>query len=406
MNDQFSLSVSEACDVALLAAHARVPVILEGPPGVGKSSIAHKIGRILNLPVFDKLRASQIEALDLRGLPNFTAPDEHGVRYTTFCPPAWLPRKPSIFFIDEFTAATMSVKVACYQLLLEWSLGDYNVPQGTVMILAGNRRQDGAGATAENTASANRMMHITIREDFASFEQWALTATSSAANDDRIESRLKLPESVRELAMDRAAWEQRGFVLPEGAAALALRPSHAPTSRLLPETYLAGIHPLVLAYLRKAPDQLSTFASRSPLELAFASPRTWELASRVLHASDALEAPHEVRDAALIGTLGSPTATGLLAYLGLAESLPDLAQIIADPAHAPIPRSPDACYALCALMAHAAKSENLEALLHYGTRFENLEFSALFSNDLNRRWPQVVCEPAFTRYSIHYVQLQ
>ena len=49
------------------------PVMLWGPPGVGKSQIVAQIGRRHQVPVID-IRLSQMEPSDLRGLPRGLQP--------------------------------------------------------------------------------------------------------------------------------------------------------------------------------------------------------------------------------------------------------------------------------------------------------------------------------------------
>src|SRR5574339_436409 len=62
-----------------------VPVMLWGPPGVGKSQMVAQVGQRHNVPVID-IRLSQMEPSDLRGIP-FRAGDR--VEWSV---PALLPR--------------------------------------------------------------------------------------------------------------------------------------------------------------------------------------------------------------------------------------------------------------------------------------------------------------------------
>ncbi len=117
------------------------PVMLWGPPGVGKSQIVAQIGARHQVPVID-IRLSQMEPSDLRGIPFRTG--EH-VEWAT---PAILPDaqrhgEEGILFLDEITSAPPSVSAAAYQLILDRRLGEYEVPEA-----GQSSRQATARATA------------------------------------------------------------------------------------------------------------------------------------------------------------------------------------------------------------------------------------------------------------------
>ncbi|OQX03038.1 MAG: ATPase, partial [Thiothrix lacustris] len=90
------------------------PVMLWGPPGVGKSQIVAQIGARHNAPVID-VRLSQMEPSDLRGIP---FRDSELVEWAI---PSMLPNAErhgaqGILFLDEITSAVPSVSAAAYQL--------------------------------------------------------------------------------------------------------------------------------------------------------------------------------------------------------------------------------------------------------------------------------------------------
>lgn len=116
------------------------PVMLWGPPGVGKSQMVAQVAERHNAPLID-IRLSQMEPSDLRGIP-FRV-EEH----VEWAVPAMLPNAKrhggsGILFLDEITSAPPSVSAAAYQLILDRKLGEYEVPDGWAIIAAGNRQGD------------------------------------------------------------------------------------------------------------------------------------------------------------------------------------------------------------------------------------------------------------------------
>jgi hypothetical protein len=135
------------------------PVMLIGPPGVGKSALAAELADMMGLPLLD-VRATYMDPPDLLGL--YDTRDGRTYRL----PPAWMPLdKPVLLLLDEINAAPMSVQVACYQIILNRQCGDAKFAKGTYVMGAGNRLEDKAAATRMSTALNNRLGHIEMRAD-------------------------------------------------------------------------------------------------------------------------------------------------------------------------------------------------------------------------------------------------
>lgn len=148
---------------------ARRPLMMWGPPGVGKSSLLKAIGAEDNLQVND-LRLSLLDPVDLRGFP---FRDGGTMRWA---PADLLPQDPDsrgILFLDEINAAPPATQAAAYQLVLDRQIGTYRLPDGWTIIAAGNRESD-AGVTYTMPAPlANRFIHEDFDVDFDDWVKWA-----------------------------------------------------------------------------------------------------------------------------------------------------------------------------------------------------------------------------------------
>lgn len=144
----------------------RLPMLLTGAPGVGKSSAVRTAAAELGIALID-VRASQTDPVDWRGIPSI-----HDGK-TRWCVPDFLPTEGAgILFLDELTAAPMAVQVALYQLILDRRIGDYVLPDGWYVMGAGNQVEDRAAAGRMSTALNNRLVHIEQTADVDGWLEW------------------------------------------------------------------------------------------------------------------------------------------------------------------------------------------------------------------------------------------
>lgn len=192
------------------------PVMLWGPPGVGKSQMVKQIAEKRGTPMID-LRLSQMEPTDLRGIP-FRVNDVVEWAIPAMLPDAVRHGYEGILFLDEITSAAPAVSAAAYQLILDRTLGNYEIPPGWAIFAAGNRQGDRGITYSMPAPLANRFAHFEVETNLDDWVAWA---------------------------------------------------------------YARGIDERVVAFLRFRPELLFDFnPAHNPV--AFPSPRSWEFAHRAL----------------------------------------------------------------------------------------------------------------------------
>lgn len=76
--------------------------------------------------------------------------------------------------LEEFNSAAPSVQAAAYELILDRSLGEYNVPDGVFMVAMGNRETDKGVTFKMPTPVMNRFVHLEMEVNFEDWERWAV----------------------------------------------------------------------------------------------------------------------------------------------------------------------------------------------------------------------------------------
>ena len=147
------------------------PVMMWGPPGVGKSQMVSEVAARHGVPVID-IRLSQMEPSDLRGIP-FRVGDHVDWAIPSILPDAQRHGEKGILFLDEITSAPPSVSAAAYQLILDRRLGAYEVPPCWAIFAAGNRQGDRGVTYAMPAPLANRFSHFEVEANLDDWSQWA-----------------------------------------------------------------------------------------------------------------------------------------------------------------------------------------------------------------------------------------
>jgi hypothetical protein len=234
---------------------------------------------------------------------------------TTWCPPDFLPDGGSgVLLLDELAQSPLLVQNSFLQLVLDRRLGEYVLPDGWAVLAASNRVEDRAGAGRIGTALANRFLHVDLEISVEDWQGWAV--------------------------------------------------AH-------------NIAPEIRAFIRFRPAMLSVFDPASNPR-AFASPRSWEFASRVFQS-----APQRLLQRVLAGCVGDGPAAEFAAFLKLYEQLPDVDAVLANPTSSPVPsREPAVLFSLVgAMVERCRKNKSLAGnFARYAQRLPD-EFAVLALRD-------------------------
>jgi hypothetical protein len=176
ISENRTVTPNECRSRLLRAFKVKRPVFIWGPPGVGKSELVASLATELGGHCID-LRLGQMEPTDLRGIPFYNK--ESGKM--EWAQPVELPSEEMaaehpivVLFLDEMNVAAPAVQAAAYQLILNRRLGTYYLPKNVVIVAAGNRESDKGVSFRMPMPLANRFVHLEVRADYDSWNDWAV----------------------------------------------------------------------------------------------------------------------------------------------------------------------------------------------------------------------------------------
>jgi hypothetical protein len=295
-----------------VAVAARVPVLLWGAPGTGKTYAIRAMSRELGLPC-ETVIASIREPSDFAGLP--VVADGKVV----FAPPHWARQLADegtgILFLDEISTAPPAVQAALLRVVLERVVGDLELPEGIVVIAAANPPDLAADGWDLSPPLANRFCHLEWPVESQAFAE-GLTGGWGAPVVPR------LPDG----------WESQ----------LAL-------GRGLVSAFVSARPALTVAM----PTDGSTAGRGWP------SPRSWEMAALLWTAATVSGASEQARAALVMGSVGQGTGLELLNWASEMD-LPDPEEVLANPEAFVMPERGDRAYAALSAIAAAVAADPTE----------------------------------------------
>lgn len=335
---------SQIVSAISLLIDAGQPVMIHGSPGVGKSQVIHQVAKDRGIDMID-LRLSQLDPVDLRGVPSVTKSKSSTSGITDWNTPAFLPTSGhGILFLDEINSAAQATQAAAYQLVLDRKLGDYTLPDGWAIIAAGNRASDRAIVNQMSTALKNRFAHLNFEVNNEDWAAWALRANIA----------VEVLGFIRFRPMLLNEFEQRNESKEERDRVMRLKDAQA-----------------------------------------FATPRSWEFLSRAVSQKPGGDIEYEL----YTGIVGEGAAAEFMGYLKYYRDLPNLDSLLMNPKTAKVPEEPATLYALATGLATKATQDNMERVVQYTLRMP-AEFQVLLMKDTIVRDDKLSNTKAFNEWAI------
>lgn len=263
---------------------------------------------------------------------------------TEWVPPKFLPTTgKGILFLDELTSAPQMTQAGCYQLVLDRRLGEYRLPDEWVVLAAGNPASERGVHFAMPRPLRNRFVHLDLEPDLDDWSKWAIKA---------------------------------------------------------------HVRPEIIAFLRFKPELLHTADVTSDAN-AWPTPRSWEMASRVLAGvakrtgARLLSGTSEFEAQLLDGTVGQAAASELVAFLRLFRELPSIDEILLNPTAANVPQEPSAQIAIATALGRVLTDSSVGRGITYLERMPT-EMRVMAMRDAAARDAAITHTSEFVRFGVEY----
>ena len=304
----------DSCTALAVALSAGVPVLLWGGPGVGKTSVVEQVALGLGWHL-ETVIASICDPTDFKGMPR-----DAGDR-TTFSPPEWAVRVAEagggLVFLDEISTAPPSVQAALLRPVLTGVVGDLVLPAGTRFVAAANPPEQAADGWDLSAPLANRFVHL----------DW------------------KVPAAV----------VSDGFVY--GFAPIVVPDIDPATAAVLTN----AVRRSVGAFISARPDLVHCLPDASAARgRAWPSPRSWDIAARVIGHARAGGVTKGAQQQLLAGAVGTSAAREYLAWERKLD-LPDIEAALRSGGTIELPATPDRIVAVCGALVAAITDDPTKA---------------------------------------------
>jgi len=325
----FGKTVSLAQAAGLIVHVPQNNFFLQGPPGIGKSSILEMLAKML-----PDYHCAYVD-VGTKDLGDTAMPVvDHDAKVTRYYPNEVFgitKDRPVIIMLDEFTKGMRPVQNMLHPLLENKPrLGSDFLKEGSRVFLTGNAISDGVGDSLA-AHSRNRITVLDIAPpDASEWLQWAIAKGT--------------------------------------------------------------IDPILLAFVDRFPHIMATYTDENQADnpyifnpkkqqRSFSTPRSLEKASNVIAARSKLDDTQLI--AALSGTIGEAAARDIQAFIAYQDQLPSWDVIMDNPKGAPVPTSAGACAVLVFGAVMRIDSNNIDTFMSYLDRMD-AEWQAAFCINLAR----------------------
>lgn len=323
-------------------------VIVEGENGIGKTALFHALKKH---PKFaDHIAVDPVDCTQLsdgsvwmpdldrengvsRELPNerfgVSKVNQLGVNGA----------KPIIVFLDEIAKSPQFIKNVLAPIIYERRVGNYHMPEGSVVFCATNLAVEGLGDSIQ-AHLRNRLVFVKMRKPTAG--EWVQWAIDKGVN----------------------------------ASVIAFVNSYAQVMDSFLDYEKGGKH----EGKQQDKDNGYIFNPRS-MALAYATPRSLVAAGDVLDAGDGV-LDDETLEAALVGTVGATTAESLSSFVRFGRDICSLERVLKDPATAPLSDNPTAqLVQVFQFVSRVDTREDAEKVVEYVWRMR-AEMQSIFCNSV------------------------
>lgn len=315
---------------AIRASGHLVTYVIEGEPGVGKSSILKSLKKQMG----DKYDYIYID-VPTKDIPDVALPavDLQERMTRSLVNEIWLGsdrNKPKVIMLDEAFKGGDYVKLLINRLMLERTVGDYQLPEGSIVFATTNLATDGVGDRS-NGHTNSRVVRLHMRKP--NLEEW----TSWAIKNQVDGSLLAWVQSRPDLFHSYTDYEGVTSVSNDSES--------------------------VLHYI---------FSPATGNTKTYVAPRTLKLASDQMKAID--ETGWNLTSICLAGTFGKKAALDFEAYAKLGLSLPKFDEVLANPEKTALPTDNMAKLVFVyRSLNHVKTANHVESLMTYMKRFNNPE---------------------------------
>jgi hypothetical protein len=321
-------------------------VIVEGENGIGKTALFHALKRMpkfANHIAVDPVDCTQLSDgsvwmpdLDRengvsRELPNerfgVSKHNQRGINGA----------KPIMCFLDEIAKAPQFIKNVLAPIIYERRVGNYHMPEGSVVFCATNLSVEGLGDSIQ-AHLRNRLVFVKMRKPTA--DEWVKWAADVGINPTVIAFVHNEPR-VMQSFLD---YEKGGMY--DGK--------------------------------NMSKDNGFVFNPKST-QLAYASPRSLAAAGDVLDGCMNV-VDDDTLEAALVGSVGETTAQAMASFVRFGRDICDYDRVIKDPENAPMSANPTAqLIQVFQFVSRVADRKEAEAIVKYVWRMR-AEMQSIFCN--------------------------